>query len=260
MSDVKRLADAEAVSRAAARGFVDLAVEALRRRGRFCVALSGGSTPRRMYGLLAHAPLRDKVDWTRVEFFWGDERAVPPDHPDSNYGLAGAALLGPLGVSPARIHRIEAERADLDAAARDYQGEIARVFGVDPAGSPPAFDLMLLGLGADGHTASLFPYSEALPERRRWVVSQSLPKLRSRRITLTPAIINQARAIRMLVAGADKAAALKAVLEGPADPERLPAQLVAPSAGSLVWLVDEAAAAELGAGRRGSAAASRGAP
>lgn len=248
--DVIRVAGAEAASEAAARDFVDLAREAVASHGRFSVALSGGSTPRRLYQLLAAAPYRGQVAWERVEFFWGDERAVPPDHPDSNYGLAAAALLGTLNLLPQRIHRIQAERADRDEAARDYQLEIARVFGIDPEGPPPAFDLVLLGLGADGHTASLFPYSEGLRERRRWVVSHYVAKLGAERITLTLPLLNQAKEIRLLVAGTDKAPALRAVLEGPRDPERLPVQLVHPEAGRLIWLVDRAAASELSAVER----------
>ena len=245
MSLVRRFHDPEALSRAAAGEFVALARDAVERRGRFTVALSGGSTPRGVYALLASPERRAEVDWDRVEFFWGDERAVPPDHPDSNYKMAFDALLESLAMSPARVHRIRAELADLEEAARDYQLEIARVFGVAPAAPPPAFDLILLGMGPDGHTASLFPYSEALPERRRWVVSHYVARLGARRVTLTPPILNRARDIRLLVAGADKAPTLHEVLEGPRDPERLPVQLVAPESGRLVWLVDQAAAAKL---------------
>lgn len=242
--EVIRVADAEAVSATAAGDFVGLAREAVARRGSFTVALSGGSTPRRLYQLLAEAPYRNQVAWERVEFFWGDERAVPPDHPDSNYQLAAAALLSKLDVPPERIHRIQAERADRDAAARDYQVEIARVFGVAAEDPPPALDLVLLGLGDDGHTASLFPYSEGLRERRRWVVRHFVERLGAERITLTLPILNRAKEIRFLVAGAEKAPALRAVLEGPRDPERLPAQLVQPEAGRLIWLVDQAAASQ----------------
>lgn len=245
MNQVQILADAEAVSAAAAGEFVNLAGEAVARRGRFTVALSGGSTPRRLYQLLAEMPYRTQVAWDRVEFFWGDERAVPPDHPDSNYGLAAAALLTKLDLPPERIHRIHAERAERDAAARDYEEEIARVFEVPAKPAPPAFDLILLGMGADGHTASLFPGSDGLRERQRWVVSHLIPKLGAERITLTTPILNRAREIRMLVAGEDKANTLRAVLEGPRDPERLPAQLVQPDGGCLIWLADQAAASQL---------------
>ncbi|MBI4608668.1 MAG: 6-phosphogluconolactonase [Candidatus Rokubacteria bacterium] len=243
---VVRLADAEAVSAAAARDFVALSRDAVAARGSFTVALSGGSTPRRLYQLLAEAPYRSEVAWERVEFFWGDERAVPPDHPDSNYRMAAVALLEKIGAAADRIHRIQAERADRDAAARHYQLEIARVFGVNPDGPPPALDLVLLGMGPDGHTASLFPHTAALREGRGWVMTHFVERLGAERITLTVPVLNRAREIRFLVAGSDKAATLRAVLEGPRDPERLPSQLIRPEAGRLVWLVDRAAAAELG--------------
>ena len=245
MSDVRRFGDGEAVSRAAADEFVELARGAIERHGRFCVALSGGSTPRRLYELLADPPRRPSVPWDHVEFFWGDERAVPPEHQDSNYRMAAAALLDPLGIPAEHRHRIRAELADLEAAAREYQLDIARVFGVSPDGPPPVFDLVLLGMGPDGHTASLFPYSEALPERRRWVVSHFVARLDVKRITLTPPILNRARDIRLLVVGADKANVLQQALEGPRDPERYPVQLVMPESGHLVWLVDKDAASGL---------------
>lgn len=244
-SSVRILPDPEMLGHAAAADFVECAREAVAPRGRFTVALAGGSTPRRLYQLLAGPPYREEVAWDRVEVFWGDERVVPPDHPDSNYAMAMEALLCRVDVAPARIHRIPAERADRGGAARDYQLEIARVLGADPGGPPPALDLVLLGMGADGHTASLFPWSPALRERRRWVVTHFVPTLKADRVTLTPALINRAREIRILVAGAGKAAALAEALEGPRDPERLPVEIVQPAAGRLVWLVDAAAAGRL---------------
>jgi 6-phosphogluconolactonase len=154
-------------------------------------------------------------------------------------------LLDKLALSDARIHRIRAERAERAAVAREYQEEIARTFGVDPDGPPPAFDLILLGMGADGHTASLFPGTPALNEGRRWVVENRVETLGTERITLTAPMINRAREVRVLIAGAEKASALKAVLEGPRDPHRLPSQLLAPTSGRLVWLIDRAAASLL---------------
>ncbi len=245
MSRMLTLPDADAVSHAAAEDFVDLARETIRQRGRFSVALAGGSTPRRLYQLLAELPHRERVAWERLEFFWGDERAVPPDHPDSNYRMADAALLSKLDLPAGTVHRIRAEEPDGEQAARDYENEIRRVLGATPNGSPPVFDLILLGMGADGHTASLFPYTKAPWERRRWVVSHFVPKLNADRFTLTPPILNRAREVRILVSGVDKAPVLRAVLEGPRDPERLPVQLVQPDKGRLIWLVDEAAASEL---------------
>jgi 6-phosphogluconolactonase len=233
------------VSRAAAQELVDLARAAIAERGRFCVALSGGSTPRRMYELLAERPRWAQLDWHRVEFFWGDERAVPPEHPDSNYGMAAGVLLDKLGIAPERIHRIAGELPDPAEAAARYQEELARVFAAPPDAPPPIFDLILLGMGPDGHTASLFPYGQALTERTRWVVGYTVARLGKPRITLTPPVLNRAAEVRLLVTGADKAAVLREALEGPREPERLPVQLVVPEAGRLVWLVDRAAAAAL---------------
>jgi 6-phosphogluconolactonase len=245
--DLSIAADADALSLSAAEQFVELARAAVLTRGRFTVALSGGSTPRRLYERLAAPPFQDRVDWTRIEVFWGDERGVPPDHPDSNFHLASAALLDRVRIPRQRIHRMRAELADRDAAARDYQIEIARAFGVDEAGRPPSLDLVLLGMGGDGHTASLFPGAESLREGRRWAVSVEAPQRPPpSRITLTAPILNRAREIRVLVAGADKAATLRAVLQGPHEPERRPIQLVAPENGRMVWLVDAAAASALG--------------
>jgi 6-phosphogluconolactonase len=248
VSSLERFENPAELSQRAGAEFVALARAAIVACGRFTVALSGGSTPRRLYGLLAAPPLRDAVDWGRVEFFWGDERAVPPEHPDSNYGAAAAALLDKIGATPSLVHRMRGEDPDLDRAARDYQLTIARRFGVDVDGPPPALDLILLGMGPDGHTASLFPLSPALEERRRWVVRNHAARLGTDRITLTVPILNQGRDIRLLVTGADKAETLKAVLEGPVDPERLPVQLIAPTSGRLRWLLDRAAAADLKGG------------
>jgi 6-phosphogluconolactonase len=242
---IRKVEDAEQVSRTAAEEFVRLAREAIGARGRFTVALSGGSTPRRLFEILAEAPFRDQVDWSKVEFFWGDERSVPPDHKDSNYRMANEALLKKITVPAGHIHRLQADREDRDAAACDYQAEIAKTFGVSPEGDPPVFDLVLLGMGPDGHTASLFPSTTALKETQRWVVPNYVPKFSTFRLTLTPRILNRAAQILFLVAGADKAGPLHEVLEGPPDTERLPSQLIRPTTGRLVWLVDKTAAAQL---------------
>ncbi|HEX7213859.1 MAG TPA: 6-phosphogluconolactonase [Methylomirabilota bacterium] len=244
MRTIRRFPDPEAVSRAAGQDLVELAREAIAERGRFCVALSGGSTPRRMYEILGEAPRWAQIDWRRVEFFWGDERAVPPEHPDSNYGVAATVLLRKLGVPAERVHRIRAE-LDAEEAATLYQDELARVFATPTEGLPPIFDLILLGMGADGHTASLFPYSQALTERRRWVVGNTVPRIGKSRVTMTFPILNRAAEVRLLVTGSDKAAALREALAGPREPERLPVQAVVPEGGRLIWLVDRAAAAEL---------------
>jgi len=239
---IRRFPDAEAVSRAAAQELVELARAAIADRGRFCVALSGGSTPRRMYEILSESPRWAQLDWRRVEFFWGDERSVPPEHPDSNYGVAAAVLLDKLGVSAERVHRIRGELSNPEQAAALYQDELAQVFATPAEGLPPVFDLILLGMGPDGHTASLFPYSPALTERRRWVVGYTVARLGKPRITMTFPLLNRALEIRLLVTGADKASVLREALAGPRDPERLPVQAVVPEAGRLVWFVDRAAA------------------
>lgn len=241
---IQRCADAEQVSRTGAEWFVRLCRESITARGRFLVALAGGSTPKRLYQMLAEAPLRDEVDWSRVEVFWGDERSVPPDHSDSNYGMATAALLSRVPIPATQIHRPRAEDPDLAGAASDYENEIARVSGSTIPGPPPAFDLVLLGMGGDGHTASLFPHTSALKEIDCWVVANQVPQLNTWRVTMTYPMLNAARQVIFLVAGADKADRLVEVLEGPPDLERLPSQGVQP-AGQLLWLVDEKAAARL---------------
>ena len=202
-----------------------------------------------MYEILSEAPRWARLEWDRVEFFWGDERAVGPDHADSNYGAAAAALLRPLDIAAERVHRIEGELPDPEEAARRNQDELGRVFASSPDGLPPIFDLVLLGVGPDGHTASLFPYSQALTERKRWVVGHHVARLGKARITMTPPILNRAAEVRLLVTGTDKAGVLREALLGPREPERLPVQLVAPAAGRLVWMLDRAAAAELPADR-----------
>ena len=238
----------EGVARAAAERFVALAREAVAARGRFSVALSGGSTPRALFRILAGEPFRSQVPWDRIDVFWGDERCVPPTHTDSNYRMAKATLLDAVPIPTARVHRIEAERDDHPAAAADYEAELARALGGTPGDTPPALDLVLLGMGPDGHTASLFPGTTALGEQRRWVVSNWVAKFKTDRITLTYPILNRAAHVLFLVSGADKADVLREVLEGPAELERLPSQGIRPPAGAA-WLVDRAAAARLEAAR-----------
>ncbi|MDJ0927983.1 MAG: 6-phosphogluconolactonase [Gammaproteobacteria bacterium] len=236
---------AEALSRAAAALFVSLGQRALAARQRFTVALAGGSTPRRLYAQLTEDIWRKQLDWSAVEIFFGDERAVAPDHVDSNFRMANDVMLSPLGVPARRIHRMPAERADLAAAAADYQTELARVFGLDVDDAAPVFDLVLLGLGSDGHTASLFPHTKALSADDAWVAANDVPQLDTRRMTLTLPVLNRAAMVMFLVIGANKADVLAEVLEGPPDPARLPAQSVRPASGEVCWFVDEAAAAKL---------------
>jgi 6-phosphogluconolactonase len=237
---IRRFADLDALSHAAADELGAIARAAIAKRGSCSIALSGGSTPKHLFGLLAQAG-RGALPWDHIELWWGDERAVPPDHPDSNYGMARAALIEPLGLDPAHVHRIAGE-LDPAAAARAYEDELVAALG-----APASFDLVLLGMGPDGHTASLFPGSPALDETQRWVVANlvtsPLVHGTATRITLTAPAINAARHVRFLVTGADKAASLAQVLEGARDPKRYPSQLIAPA--DLAWYVDPAAVALL---------------
>lgn len=232
-----------ALAEAAADRIVASARNAIRRRGRFVLALSGGSTPRLVYPLLASPPCVGAVDWSRVEFFWGDERAVPPDHPDSNCGLARRLLLDLLpGVRPDAVHRMPADAPDRDAAARRHEAELGRATGVRPRTSErPRFDLIWLGMGPDGHTASLFPGASVLDERSRWIVPATAPRTVAvhERMSLTLPVINAARQVLFVVAGADKAAAVRSVRAGSRE---LPAARV--RARSTLWLLDAAAAGQ----------------
>ena len=234
----------EALSREAAARFQRLAAESVAAAGRFSVALSGGSTPRALYELLAKPPFHETIDWPRVHLFWGDERFVPADHPDSNYRMAREALIGNVPIPTENVHPVPTEGSDPEASAAQYEEALRRFFS-PPQGQVPRFDLVLLGLGTDGHTASLFPGSPALDESHRLVVAAYIQKLDAWRLTFTPPILRGARHVIFLVCGPHKAAALQEVLEGPYDPQRLPAQLVLPQEGDVTWLVDEAAASLL---------------
>jgi 6-phosphogluconolactonase len=230
----------EQVALAAAERFVEHARESISEHKLFSVALSGGNTPRHMYELLATEPCKTRVEWSRVHIFFGDERTVPPDHPDSNYRLAYEALISHVPIPPDNVHPINGV-GDAVTNAHFYERELKLFF----SGSEwPRFDLVLLGLGKDGHTASLFPGTSALSERRAWVVANWIEDLGTHRITLTAPAINAAANVEFLVTGADKAPALAAVLDGPRDPEHLPAQLIKPKSGSLIWLVDTQAASK----------------
>jgi len=230
------------LTRAAADQFAQQSALA-RPRGVFRVALSGGSTPRPVYQLLAASPYREQVDWSQVQFYWGDERNVGPDSPESNYRMAKEALLDHVPVRPEHVHRIRGELAASEAAA-EYEQVLLRTLNLAPDAFP-RFDLIQLGMGPDGHTASLFPHTSALHVRDRLVVANPVPELQAERITLTVPTLNAAAAIVFLVAGADKADALAAVLQGPEQPEEYPSQLIAPMNGTLTWMVDRAAAAKL---------------
>jgi 6-phosphogluconolactonase len=204
-------------------------------RGSFAVALAGGSTPKAMFALLAAEPLRSQVDWASVRFFFGDERCVPPDHPDSNYGMAKKTLFDPLGIPAQNVHRMHGE-APPDEAALEYQGVLLKALG-----ETPVLDLIFLGMGPEGHTASLFPGVFSQFDAQRWVVTTYIEKLSANRITLTPRAINAAGAIILVTGGEAKAAALAEVLAGARNPDLYPAQILNPQYGSLTWLVDRAA-------------------
>jgi 6-phosphogluconolactonase len=233
------LPDSPSACREVADRFVELAGSAIEARGVFRVALSGGGTPKSVYPLLLEPDRRDAVDWSRVEFFWGDERTVPPDHPESNFGVAYQMLIAQLpDVRPDRIHRMPAEAPDLHAAALSYESELRLAFGAR-GDKPPAFDLIWLGMGPDGHTASLFPGSEALDESGRWVVGNWAPLPRAWRMTLTVPVLNAARAVIFAVEGANKAQALRRIREGGSG---LPAERV--DGDHVEWIIDAAAAGE----------------
>ena len=231
------LPDPSAVAVATADRFVAAIARAIDEHGVARVALSGGGTPKLVYPLLLEPARRDAVDWSRVEFFWGDERAVPPDHPESNFGVAYSMLLSHLrDVRADRIHRMPAEARDLDAAAMSHESELRLAFGAR-AGQLPAFDLIWLGMGPDGHTASLFPGSLALDETERWVVANWAPAQAAWRMTLTFPVLNAGRDVIFVVTGADKAEALARIRDGDRE---LPAGRVTGEA--VEWIVDAAAA------------------
>jgi 6-phosphogluconolactonase len=235
--------DAAALVDAAAALFVDSAVEAVAARGVFHVALSGGSTPRGLYERMAEdADVRARLPWANVEWWFGDERHVPPDDPRSNFLMVKDALLARAPIDPATVHRMHGEDRDADRAAREYERDLREKFRIG-SGARPRFDLVWLGLGPDGHTASLFPGTAALDERTRLVVANVVPKMQTVRLTLTLPVLNAARRVAFLVEGDDKARILARVLEAPAD--RFPAQRVQPEDGEVVWLVDALAAQEL---------------
>ena len=234
------------LTKLAAQHFVDLVIEAVRKKGRFTVALSGGSTPKSLYSLLAsqREPFRTKLPWERIEFFWGDERHVAPDHPDSNYRMAWEAMLSHAPVPTPNIHRIKTEYPDAAKVAEDYETELRTSFKLTTE-RLPRFDLILLGMGADGHIASLFPGSPVIRETRKLVAAVWIDQVQSSRITLTPPVLTNATTVIFLVSGSAKTGALHEALEGNEDFERLPAQVIKTSKGSVLWFVDQAAAKSL---------------
>ena len=252
MARVACFPSADTLMAGAAERFVSFATQAIDESGRFVVALAGGSTPNRLYALLAMPAYAGRVDWSRTHLFWGDERAVPADDPTSNYRMTREVLLDRVPVPEANVHRIRGEDVPAKAAAA-YERDLRRTFAT-PEGPPSRapgrrFDLVLLGMGDNGHTASLFPGLAAVRERERWVLAEHVAEVSMWRITLTPPVLNAAAHVVFLVSGAEKAAMLHRVLEGPSEPDDLPAQAIAPLDGTLDWLVDAAAAARLDAKR-----------
>ncbi len=237
--------DPAALARRAAQYFVEMAGEAVAYRGRVRIAISGGSTPKAAFELLAdpNQPWRARMPWDQLDLYWVDERAVPPDHPDSNYRMTREALLDHVPLRPEQIHRIQGE-LEPEAAAARYESELRDGFRLEGA-EMPRFDLLALGLGDDGHTASLFPHTAAIHELGRLVAANHVPQRDTWRITLTWPVIDHAYSVFFLVAGADKAAILNEVFTGPHDPERLPSQLIWPASGILTLILDRAAAALL---------------
>lgn len=234
--------DIDVLSHEAAQYIVRIATASVKSHGRFTIALSGGTTPRKLYGLLGSEPYRSQIDWTLVHIFWSDERCVPPDSEESNYHLAHEVLLSKISIPAVQVHRMPADMPDRNAASQEYTNEMRRVFGTDGI---PNFDLIQLGMGPEGHTASLFPHQAALHEQQRLVVPVSVPKPPPDRLTFTPPLLNAARNVLFLVTGSDKADALHAVLEDPYNPDEYPAQIVRPPNGEVTWMVDTAAAAKL---------------
>lgn len=233
--------DAAALAQWAAQRFVQSAARAIERSGRFTIALAGGSTPRKLYELLATPQWSAAVDWSKVHLFWGDERHVPPDDAESNYRMAHEALIDHVPLPTANVHRIKAEEENAEHAAQEYEQQLREFFNPD-VGAWPRFDLVLLGLGPDGHTASLFPGTDVLNETTRWVAAPWVPKFAAFRITLTLPLLNNAAEILFLVSGREKAAKLREVLQ---DAPVLPAQFIQPSNGALLWVTDRLAASEL---------------
>lgn len=237
--------DPAALARRAACHFVEMVSEAAEANGRARIAISGGSTPKAAFQLLAdpEQAYRKRMPWDALELFWVDERTVPPDHPDSNFNMTRQALLDHVPLQSHQIHRIEGELQPEAAAAR-YESELRNAFRLEGA-ETPRFDLISLGMGDDGHTASLFPHTAAIHEMGRLVTANHVPQKDTWRITLTWPVINQARSVFFLIAGADKAERVHEVFIGPRDPERLPSQLIWPSSGILTLFLDKAAAAHL---------------
>lgn len=244
LREIQVFDDVAALARAAAEEVIRVLSDAARNQGRATIALSGGSTPKALYRLLADDPFRGRMPWSAIHFFWGDERHVPPDHEESNYRMVREAMLDLVPVPPENVHRIRAEEKDAERAATEHEAELRSFFALK-AGAWPRFDLVLMGLGPEGHTASLFPGSPAITESSRLVVAPWVEAHDTFRITMTPPVFNHGAEVLFLVSGEEKAPAVHAVLEGERDPGLVPAQVVSPVEGKLLWMLDRAAARDL---------------
>ncbi len=240
--DVRIFDDLDALSQAAADAFVEASIDAIAQRARFLVTLSGGTTPVRLYQLLAEQPYSGLVNWSGLTAFWGDERCVPAEDMENSYREVHDILLGRVPIPPANIHRIRSE-LEPEEAATDY-AQLLTEYATPPL-DWPRFDLVLLGMGSDGHTASLFPGSEVTAREPVLAVTGHYENRPARRVTLTPMVINTARQVIFLVSGPGKADALRRVLYGEVRPIELPAQRIHPEDGALIWMVDRAAASQL---------------
>ncbi len=249
--EIRIMTDNKELAYEAAELFVWLGEQAVAANGRFQVALSGGTTPKELYAALAGPDFSTKLAWSRVDFYFGDERCVLPDHPDSNFGMANETLFRPLKIQPEQVFRMPGEDNRPERAALQYEELLRKEFQA-PAPAWPSFDLVLLGLGEDGHTASLFPGTQALDEREKLVVATTAPQGIKNRLTLTAPTINSARTIVFLVSGSSKATAVRLALEASGQGDRrVPVRLIRPETGRLIWLLDQTAASELTIAKQG---------
>ena len=244
MSERTIVSDLDEMSLRGANHVAEIIERAVKERKKCMIALSGGNTPRKLYERLASEEFVSRIPWESTYWFFGDERHVPPDHDDSNYKMASDSLLSNVPIPPGNIHRIMTEKPDPPTIAASYELTLMKVFNLAP-GELPVFDLMFLGIGADGHTASLFPHSEALQVTARMATANKIPETENWRITMTFPVINEAKQLLFLVAGEDKAEALRQILEGPSNPKAFPAQLVRQKRGFQLWLIEKSAAALL---------------
>lgn len=251
--DLTIVSGPDALAREGARRVRAALQESVHAHGRCTLALSGGRTPRGVYEVLAEppAPADTPLDWSAVHLYFGDERHVPPEHPDSNFRMVLESLASRVAVPPHNVHRMLTEQADAASVAAAYEAELIRTFELGPH-QWPCFDFVLLGMGSDGHTASLFPRTPVLEEREHLASAVWVSSLQTSRVTLTYPVFNHARSVLVLVSGVEKAETLQAALEGPHEPSRRPIQGIQPRPGHLAWLVDEAAASRLDARIRAS--------